>query len=111
MTTRRFSIKADEYEVFRFSIPRRMDVHIRLLAASPVNLVLLDAEDKKKYEDNARQTHEYEASWGRRSDLEASVKLDAGTWYLIIEGSTDDSNGILEIYLMDDVRSSSRVLL
>jgi len=68
-----------------------------MIATAPVNLLLLDTDDRVEYERGATETHPYTAAWGRRSELEAAVRLDPGTWYLVVEGSTEPSKGRIEI--------------
>lgn len=69
-----------------------------MIATAPVNLILLDSEERADYENRTSSTHSYTAAWGRRSDLEESVKVDPGTWYLIVEGSTEPSSGRIEVF-------------
>lgn len=95
---RTFQITANQYELFRFTVDRRTTLNIRLIATAPVNLVLLDSRDRAKFEDPQTQTHSYEAAWGRRSDLEESVRVAPGTWYLAVEGSTEPSSGRIEVF-------------
>ena len=95
---REFRITPSQYELFRFVVERPARLHIRMMATSPVNLVLLDSEDRAEYESGRGDTHSYAAAWGRRSDLEESVKVDPGTWYLAVEGSTEPSRGRIELY-------------
>jgi hypothetical protein len=65
------------------------------MATAPVNLLLLNKEQRIDYE-NGRRT--YEVAWGRRSDLETSVEVDEGTWYFVVEGSTETSSGRIDVF-------------
>jgi hypothetical protein len=97
-SVKKFEITPNQYELFRFTIPRPTTVHIRMIATAPVNLLLLNNEDRAQYESGRYQTHTYTAAWGRKSDLEAAVKVNSGTWYLAVEGSTERSTGRVELY-------------
>ena len=46
---REFRITPSQYELFRFVVERPARLHIRMMATSPVNLVLLDSEDRARY--------------------------------------------------------------
>lgn len=96
MAVRKFNIASNEYALFRFSIARPTTLHIRMIATDPVNLRLLDTEGRADYENGERFFSL--ASWGRRIDLEAAVDVDGGTWYLVVEGSTSDSRGRIEVF-------------
>jgi hypothetical protein len=96
-TVRKFEVTASQYELFRFIITRPTTLRIRMIATAPVNLTLLDSEDRAEYE-SGLATHTYVASWPRKSDLEATVRVDPGTWYLSVEGSTEPSSGRVEIF-------------
>jgi hypothetical protein len=95
---RNFQLNPSEYELFRFTITRPKTLHIRMIATAPVNLLLLDSEDRAQYENGAGESHSYTAAWGRKSDLETTVEVDPGTWYLVVEGSTAPSRGRIEIF-------------
>ncbi len=95
---RNFDITPSQYQLFRFSIERPTTLHIRMIATAPVNLVLLDGDDRASYESGGTETHTYEASWGRKSDLDASLRISPGTWYLAVEGSTEPSRGRIEVF-------------
>jgi len=97
-TVRKFRIGPSQYELYRFTLNRPTTLHIRMLATAPVNLLLLDSNDRTDYDRGRAATHSYTASWGRKSDLETAVKVDPGTWYLAVEGSTDPSTGRLEVF-------------
>jgi len=96
-SVRRFRITPSQYELFRFTVTRPSTVHVRLIATTPVNVLLLDSDDRADYERGQGATHSYAAAWGRRSELEAAVRVDPGTWYLVVEGSTEASQGRIEI--------------
>jgi hypothetical protein len=98
-TVRRFEITPSQYELFRFKVDHPATLNIQLIATAPVNLVLLSTEDKADYENGKSATHSYTASWGRRSDLDETVKVDPGTWYLAVEGSTEASRGRIKVSL------------
>ncbi|HEY3135818.1 MAG TPA: hypothetical protein VGL29_07190 [Blastocatellia bacterium] len=98
-SVRRFEITPSQYELFRFSVPYPTTLNIQLFATAPVNLVLLDADDKTEYENGKSTTHSYAASWGRRTDLNETIKVDPGTWYLAVEGSTESSAGRIKVSL------------
>jgi hypothetical protein len=97
-SVRQFKITPNQYELFRFTVAYPTTLRIRMIATSPVNLILLDSEDRVDYERGRGSTHSYTAAWGRRSDLETSVKVDPGTWYLAVEGSTEPSSGRIEVF-------------
>jgi hypothetical protein len=69
-----------------------------MIATAPVNLLLLDNEDRSDYERGEGTTHHYSVAWPRKSDLETAVKVDPGTWYLAVEGSTEPSSGRIEVF-------------
>ena len=87
-TVRKFELTPSQYELFRFTVERPSTLRIRMIATAPVSLVLLDSEDRV----------EYEASWGRKSDLDETVSVAPGTWYLAVEGSTEPSSGRIEVF-------------
>lgn len=94
---RKFELTSSQYELFRFTVVRPTRLRVRVIATAPVNVVLLDSEDRAQYESKNRETHTYHAAWGRKSELDESVKVDPGTWYLAVEGSTEPSRGRVEI--------------
>ena len=96
-SVRKFRINPSEYELFKFVVPEPTTLHVRMIATAPVNLLLLDSEDRIDYERGQGENHIYSAAWGRRSDLETAVKVDPGTWYLAVEGSTEPSSGRIEV--------------
>lgn len=87
---REFDVGPTQYQLFRFNVRKPTPLHVRLIATAPVNLLLLDDEDRTEYQDG-KLNHTYTAAWGRRKYLEASVDVEPGTWYLIVEGSTEPS--------------------
>jgi hypothetical protein len=93
VAVRRFSINPNQYELFRFIIERPTTLQVRMIATAPVNLLLLDSEQRAQYENGNRASHEYTVAWPRKSDLDQAVKVESGTWYLVVEGSTDSSEG------------------
>jgi hypothetical protein len=96
-TVRRFEVMPSQYELFRFSVPRSTTLSLRMVATDPVNVVLLDADDRADYESgNPRYT--YQNAWGRRSYLEDAIEVPPGTWYIAIEGREQASKGRLEVY-------------
>lgn len=97
-SVRNFQITPSQYELFRFTVTQSTTLHIRMMATAPVNLVLLDSDDRADYESGRNATHPYTASWGRRSDLETDIKVKPGTWYLAVEGSTEPSRGRIEVF-------------
>ncbi|SRR5260370_39996958 len=99
-SVRRFRITANQYEMFRFVIPKREEVRIRMIATAQVNLVLLSSDDRTEFEEfmsGSRSTYSYTTTWSRRSELDTSFPIDPGTWYLLVEGSTEPSSGRIEI--------------
>jgi|SRR5205809_6197324 len=94
---RKFEVTPSQYELFRFTITRPAKLRVRLIATAPVNVVLLDPDDRVQYESRNHETHSYHAAWGRKSELDETVKVDPGTWYLAVEGSTQPSRGRVEI--------------
>lgn len=97
-SVRKFQITPSQYALFRFTITRPTTLVIRMIATAPVSLMLLDSEERAEYENGHRQTHSYTAAWGRKSDLETAVKVDPGTWYLVVEGSSEPSKGRIEVF-------------
>jgi hypothetical protein len=97
-SVRRFNITASQYEMFRFIIARNAKLRIRVLATAPVNLLLLDPEDKFMFEEKGSDYTSYTASWPRKSDFETTIPVDAGTWYLVVEGSMDPSTGRVDVF-------------
>jgi hypothetical protein len=93
---RKFKITASQYEMFRFVITQKAKLRVRLWATAPVNVLLLDSEDRAEFELN-KSNYTYTAAWGRRSDLEATVPVEPGKWYLVVEGSTEPSSGRVEV--------------
>src|SRR5260370_32232116 len=93
-----FQLTPNQYELFRFSVARPTTLRIRMTATAPVNLVLLDSDDRADYERGRNATHSYAAAWGRKRDLETDIKVDPGTWYLAVEGSTEPSRGRIEVF-------------
>jgi hypothetical protein len=94
---RSFEITPSQYQLFKFTITRPTRLRVRLVATAPVNVVLLDPDDRAQYERSSRETHTYHAAWGRKSELDETVKVDPGTWYLAVEGSTEPSKGRVEV--------------
>lgn len=97
-SVRHFEITPSQYQLFRFSVFRPTTLHIQMIATAPVNVLLLDDEEKNDYEYGRAATHRYTAAWGRRSELEATEKVKGGTWYLIVEGSEERSSGRIEVF-------------
>lgn|SRR5262249_18735128 len=98
-SVREFEITQSQYELFRFWIERPTTLNIELIATAPVNLLLLNTEEKNEYEKGKSVTHTYTAAWGRKKDLQAQVKVEPGTWYLVVEGSTERSRGRIKVSL------------
>lgn len=92
-SVRKFEVTPSQYQLFRFKVARPTVMNVQLIATTPVNLVLLNDSEKTEYEKGNSATHTYTAAWGRRSDLEATVKVDPGTWYLVVEGGEESSRG------------------
>jgi len=97
-SVRNFQITPSQYELFRFTVTHAATLHIRMIATAPVNLVLLDSDDRADYERGQNKTHSFAASWPRKSDLETDIKVNPGTWYLAVEGSTERSSGRIEVF-------------
>lgn len=97
-SVRNFRITPSQYELFRFTVAQATTLHVRMIATAPVKLLLLNNDDRVNYETGKGSTHSYTAAWGRRSDLEAAVRVDPGTWYLVVEGSTEPSSGRIEVF-------------
>lgn len=94
---RDFRVTANQYELFRFIITRPTKLRIEMIATAPVNLVLLDSDDRVEYENRRKDDHPYAAAWARRKRLETTVPVDPGTWYLAVEGSSEESSGRIEV--------------
>lgn len=97
-SVRNFEITPNQYALFRFIIRQPTTLLIRMVATAPVNLKLLDSDDRANYERGQGQTYTYTAAWGRRSDLETTIEVDPGTWYLLVEGSTESSRGWVKVF-------------
>jgi hypothetical protein len=95
-SVRKFQITPSQYELFRFNVAQPTTLYIQMMATAPVNLLVLDSMDRDNYESGRART--YAAAWGRRSDLEGAVNVDAGTWYLVVEGSTEPSTGRIKVF-------------
>jgi hypothetical protein len=94
---RKFRITANQYEVFRFRINQTGNLRIRMFATAPVNLFLLSSDDKIELEERGIDSTTYTTAWSRRSDLDTIFRVDPGTWYLVVEGSTEPSTGRIEV--------------
>ena len=94
---RRFEVGPGQYVMFRFTVQNRRPVFINMIATAPVNVLLLDSYDRTDYE-KGNASHSYEHAWGRRVDLREELRLEPGTWYVVIEGRDSLSSGRLEIY-------------
>jgi len=97
MSARYFRITPSQYQVFRFSLPESRRVHIGLSASAAVKVLLLNSGELAEYVDGEGATHPYTAAWGRRTDLDVTERIGPGTWYVIVEGSTEASSGRLDI--------------
>jgi len=92
-----FQITPSQYQLFNFTVERPTTLRIRMIATAPVNLILLNSEDRASYEPGQTDTRSYKTSWGRRSDIDAEVRVKPGTWYLAVEGSMEPSKGRIEV--------------
>jgi hypothetical protein len=72
-----------------------------MIATAPVNMMLLDSDERADYENGDTATQKYEVAWGRKSELDDTVRVAPGTWYLIVEGSTEPSSGRVEVSLRE----------
>jgi hypothetical protein len=68
-----------------------------MMTTAPVDVVLLDANDRADYV-AGNPTYTYENKWGRRTYLEDAVEVSPGTWYIAVEGREEPSKGRLEVY-------------
>src|SRR5438128_821093 len=96
-SVRRFEVGPGQYTMFRFSVRSWKPIFIRLIATAPVDILLLDSDDRTDYE-NGNPNHSYRNAWGRRVDLQEEVQVEPGTWYVAIEGRDQWSTGRLEVY-------------
>ncbi|SRR5579862_3149102 len=94
---REFKVTPSQYEVFRFSLPRRTAVNIDMIATKPVNLVVLGREEMQEYEHGQLASHSFTRVWNGRRSLNEQVDLDEGTWYLIVEGHKAKSVGTIRL--------------
>ncbi len=62
-TGQRFEVRPSEYELFRFTVPRSTTLSVRMMATDPVNVVLLDADDRMDYE-GGNPSYTYQNAWG-----------------------------------------------
>jgi hypothetical protein len=66
-----------------------------MIASEPVNLFVLDSDEKSVYESGG----EFSAfAWRRKSHLEEQVFVEPGTWYIIVEGRDAPSTGRIWVY-------------
>lgn len=93
-----FQITPSQYGLFRFTITRPTTLRVRMIATAPVKVLLLDSDGRAEYESGAHREPSYTVAWGRRSDLDETVNVDPGTWYLAVEGSTEPSKGRIEVF-------------
>lgn len=95
---REFQLNPDQYQLFRFSVRRPTTLYIDMIATAPVNMLLLDSEDRADYE-SGNDAHSYTASWGRRTSLaNEAVEVDPGTWYIAVEGRDQPSKGRIQVF-------------
>jgi hypothetical protein len=93
MSIRRFRVTPSQFQVFRFTLERTTVVRIELIATEPVGLIILDSDGLFEYEHGSLSTYEVAESLPPRSYARASIRLTAGTWYLIVEGFKKASEG------------------
>lgn len=96
MSKRNFRITANQYDIFRFVITRRTAGRVLLAANAPVNLVLLDSEDRADFERD-KTNYTYTEVWNNQKFLDEAIRLDPGTWYLLVEGRSSSSRGWVEV--------------
>jgi hypothetical protein len=94
--SRRFELGPNEYVVFRFSVRRSRTLYIRMLATSPVNLLVMDPGNYADYK-SGDESYSIER-WSKRIALEEEIDIWPGTWYIVIEGREQQSSGWLEVY-------------
>jgi len=94
---RKFEVNPSQYELFRFTVPRPTTLYVRMMATDPVDVLLLDADDRADYE-SGNPRHSYRNAWGRRIDLDEDVEVYPGTWYIAIQGRDEFSRGRLEVH-------------
>jgi len=93
---RRFDVRPNEYVVFRFTVRRSRTLYIRMLAISPVNLLVMNPDNYADYK-SGNESYSIER-WSKRIDIEQEIDVWPGTWYIVIEGREQQSNGWLEVY-------------
>lgn len=93
----KFDIDADEYQVFRFTLRRPARVRIRIVASEPVNVLLLDRDERLDYESQHDDELIFTAQWRCRDNLEVTQTVDAGQWAIVIEGDESPSVGIIDV--------------
>jgi hypothetical protein len=92
-----FKLAPADYALYEFLVPRPTTIYIRMIATAPVNLLLLDDRDRNEFE-RANQKIRYRVAWGRRTFLEVEEEINAGTWYLAVEGLEEPSSGRVELF-------------
>jgi hypothetical protein len=96
VSEREFQLARNQYQLFRFSVARPATLYIDMIATDPVNVLLLDSEDRAEYE-SGEDLHSYTFSWGRRTSLNEAVKVEPGTWYIAVEGRDRSSKGRIKV--------------
>jgi hypothetical protein len=92
---REFNVAPNEYQVFRFSIPRPSTLYINMIATASVDVLLLDNENRSKYEYGDDSYFAF--TWGRRTSIDEDVDVEPGTWYIIVEGRDEWSRGRVRV--------------
>ena len=92
-----FDITPSQYATFRFRVPPPSTmVNIQLIATAPVNLLLERSEDK---DDDEKGISHSGPQWLERRELDATLGIDPGIWYLIVEGVKEPSRGSVKVRL------------
>ncbi len=71
-------------------------LYINMLAIAAVDVILLDNEARIEYENGGDSFFAYR--WGRRVSIDETVEVDAGTWYIVVEGRDEPSRGHLKVF-------------
>jgi hypothetical protein len=67
-----------------------------MISTDPIDMILLDSEDYAEYKSGS-QRYSYQNRWGRRIEVQESIHVWPGTWYIVIEGRDTRSTGILDV--------------
>jgi hypothetical protein len=106
MSIRDFNVTPSQFQEFLLTLDRTTVVRIELTATAPVGLMILDSDGLYEYKKRGQKSsfdvvgslspRSYALS--PRSHIRAEIRLEAGTWYLIVEGSREPSSGRISTF-------------